>query len=140
MLSWWRTAHQLALLQLLIYGYDADEWPLEPAIEAFEVLANRVVDLGGRCEGVLRATVRLSILRYSLRVLWPHSDERQQYGHLLLVLNSLPEMVLVSHWRDSPAIWEILLSTAVLSSSIGLAAFWTKMTVWFQQSLQASGR
>ncbi len=86
------------------------------------------------------ATVRLSILWYSLRVLWPHSDERQQYGHLLLVLNSLPEMVLVSHWRDSPAIWEILLSTAVLSSSIGLAAFWTKMTVWFQQSLQASGR
>ena len=33
---------------ILIYGYDADEWPLEPAITAFEVLAARLVRLGPR--------------------------------------------------------------------------------------------
>ncbi len=31
---------------VLIYGYHADEWPLDPAIEAFEVLATRNVHLG----------------------------------------------------------------------------------------------
>jgi len=33
---------------ILIYGYDADEWPLDLAIEAFEVLAARRVHLGPR--------------------------------------------------------------------------------------------
>ncbi len=30
---------------ILIFGYDYDEWPMDPAIEAFEVLAGRDVDL-----------------------------------------------------------------------------------------------
>jgi hypothetical protein len=33
---------------ILIYGYDAKGWPLEPAIDAFEVLASRRVRLGTR--------------------------------------------------------------------------------------------
>jgi hypothetical protein len=33
---------------LLIFGYDYDGWPMEPAIEAFEVLASRRVDLSQR--------------------------------------------------------------------------------------------
>lgn len=33
---------------VLIYGYDANEWPLDPAIETFEVLAARRVQLGPR--------------------------------------------------------------------------------------------
>jgi hypothetical protein len=31
---------------ILIYGYDANGWPLEPAIDAFETLAARLVTLG----------------------------------------------------------------------------------------------
>lgn len=30
------------------YGFDHDEWPLDPAIEAFETLASAVVELGPR--------------------------------------------------------------------------------------------
>lgn len=33
---------------ILIYGYDAEGWPLDPAIDAFEVLASRQVRLGMR--------------------------------------------------------------------------------------------
>jgi len=33
---------------ILIYGYDADVWPLEPAIAAFEILARARVALGER--------------------------------------------------------------------------------------------
>jgi hypothetical protein len=33
---------------VLIYGYDHPEWPLEPAIEAFEALARSKCRLGGR--------------------------------------------------------------------------------------------
>lgn len=33
---------------ILIYGYDAEQWPLEPAISAFEVLASSVARLGPR--------------------------------------------------------------------------------------------
>lgn len=35
---------------LVIYGYDAEDWPLEPAIEAFEILASRRVVLTDRIE------------------------------------------------------------------------------------------
>ena len=40
-----RLAHRKAIL---IYGYDADAWPLEPAIDAFEALARARVPLGKR--------------------------------------------------------------------------------------------
>jgi hypothetical protein len=33
---------------LLIYGYDHDDWPMEPAVEAFEQLARYRVQLGPR--------------------------------------------------------------------------------------------
>jgi|tagenome__1003787_1003787.scaffolds.fasta_scaffold20571626_1 hypothetical protein len=33
---------------ILIFGYDYDQWPMDPAIEAFEALARRRVDLGER--------------------------------------------------------------------------------------------
>jgi hypothetical protein len=33
---------------LLIYGYDYDDWPMEPAVEAFEQLARYRVRLGAR--------------------------------------------------------------------------------------------
>jgi hypothetical protein len=36
---------------ILIYGFEHDEWPLEPAIEAFEALARLRVRLGLRTEG-----------------------------------------------------------------------------------------
>jgi hypothetical protein len=32
----------------LIYGFDHDDWPLDPAIDAFEQLARRRVELAGR--------------------------------------------------------------------------------------------
>lgn len=35
---------------LLIYGYDYDDWPMDPAIGAFEMLANPSGLLGARCE------------------------------------------------------------------------------------------
>jgi hypothetical protein len=35
---------------ILMYGYESDEWPLEPLISAFEALASRVVILGDRFE------------------------------------------------------------------------------------------
>jgi len=35
---------------ILIYGFDSAEWPLEPAIEAFEKLADARVRMGPRCE------------------------------------------------------------------------------------------
>lgn len=35
---------------ILIYGYDYEDWPLEPVIAAFETLAQRQVRLGDRCE------------------------------------------------------------------------------------------
>ena len=34
---------------IMIYGFEAEDWPLEPAIVAFEGLAERFVDLGERC-------------------------------------------------------------------------------------------
>jgi hypothetical protein len=34
---------------ILIYGYMDTQWPLEPAIEAFEALASAKVDVGPRC-------------------------------------------------------------------------------------------
>jgi hypothetical protein len=40
-----RLAHRRAIL---IYGYEHHQWPLEPAIEAFEALATTKVSLGGR--------------------------------------------------------------------------------------------
>jgi len=33
---------------ILIYGYDYDQWPMEPAVEAFEQLARHRVQLGSR--------------------------------------------------------------------------------------------
>lgn len=42
---------------VLIYGYDADGWPLDPAIEAFEVLASRQVRLGMRQRATFTALV-----------------------------------------------------------------------------------
>jgi hypothetical protein len=33
---------------VMIYGYEAEEWPLESAIDAFEALASRQVKLGRR--------------------------------------------------------------------------------------------
>jgi hypothetical protein len=35
---------------VVIFGYDALEYPLEPAIEAFEALASTVVELAARTE------------------------------------------------------------------------------------------
>jgi hypothetical protein len=35
---------------LLVYGYDYDDWPMDPAIEAFELLASRQVALSTRAE------------------------------------------------------------------------------------------
>ena len=35
---------------ILIYGYEHDGWPLSPAIDAFEILANAKVGLSPRCE------------------------------------------------------------------------------------------
>ena len=35
---------------ILIYGYDHDDWPLDPAVEAFELLAGARVRLGARSE------------------------------------------------------------------------------------------
>lgn len=35
---------------ILIYGYDAPDWPLELAVSAFEALARTRVKLGARCE------------------------------------------------------------------------------------------
>jgi hypothetical protein len=34
---------------ILIYGFEHDEWPLGPAIQAFEILANAQIGLGPRC-------------------------------------------------------------------------------------------
>jgi hypothetical protein len=33
---------------ILIYGYDYPQWPMDPAIEAFEALAKRAVGLSAR--------------------------------------------------------------------------------------------
>jgi hypothetical protein len=30
---------------IVIFGYDYDEWPMDPVIEAFETLASKLVDL-----------------------------------------------------------------------------------------------
>jgi hypothetical protein len=38
---------------VLIYGFDASDRPLEPAIEAFEILARARVQLGGRTQATL---------------------------------------------------------------------------------------
>jgi hypothetical protein len=35
---------------VLIYGFDSESYPLEPAISAFEVLASKANSLGRRCE------------------------------------------------------------------------------------------
>lgn len=35
---------------ILIYGFDSDEWPLHPAIDAFETLAGTRARIGPRCE------------------------------------------------------------------------------------------
>jgi hypothetical protein len=35
---------------IIIYGYDYDAWPMDPVIEAFEVLARTRVDLAARTE------------------------------------------------------------------------------------------
>lgn len=37
---------------ILVIGYDSAEWPLRPAVEAFEILASRRVALSERCEAV----------------------------------------------------------------------------------------
>ena len=42
---------------LIIYGYDSQEWPLEPAVEAFEILAGRRSVLGPRLSGEFRGLV-----------------------------------------------------------------------------------
>jgi hypothetical protein len=42
---------------ILIYGYDADAWPLEPAIGAFEVLARARVPLGKRLSAEFQGLV-----------------------------------------------------------------------------------
>jgi hypothetical protein len=47
-------AHRKAIL---IYGYDADSWPLEPAIGAFEALARARVTLGKRLSAEFRELV-----------------------------------------------------------------------------------
>ena len=36
---------------ILIYGFDYTDLPMDPAIDAFETLANRLVQLGPRCVG-----------------------------------------------------------------------------------------
>ena len=36
---------------IVIYGYDYDEWPMDPAIDAFELLATKQNSLSERCEG-----------------------------------------------------------------------------------------
>ena len=33
---------------ILIYGYDYPQWPMDPAIDAFEALATRAADLSAR--------------------------------------------------------------------------------------------
>jgi len=35
---------------ILIFGYDHEDWPLDPAIDAFELLAREKVELGRRAE------------------------------------------------------------------------------------------
>ena len=35
---------------ILVYGFQSETWPLEPAIEAFETLANSRVSLSTRCQ------------------------------------------------------------------------------------------
>jgi len=42
---------------ILVYGYDADAWPLEPAIGAFEALARARVGLGKRLSTEFRGLV-----------------------------------------------------------------------------------
>jgi hypothetical protein len=42
---------------ILVYGYDADAWPLEPAIRAFEVLAQSRVLLGKRLSAEFRGLI-----------------------------------------------------------------------------------
>jgi hypothetical protein len=42
---------------ILIYGYDAADWPLEPAIRAFEALASSRVHLGARCVAKFRELI-----------------------------------------------------------------------------------
>ncbi len=42
---------------ILIYGYDADAWPLEPAIGAFEALARARVLLGKRLSAEFRGLI-----------------------------------------------------------------------------------
>jgi hypothetical protein len=42
---------------ILVYGYDADAWPLEPAIRAFEALAQVSVLLGKRLSAEFRGLV-----------------------------------------------------------------------------------
>ena len=37
---------------IMIYGFDHTEWPLEPAIKAFEILAGDKVQLGPRITAV----------------------------------------------------------------------------------------
>jgi hypothetical protein len=42
---------------ILVYGYDADAWPLEPAIAAFEALARARVQLGKRLSAGFRSLI-----------------------------------------------------------------------------------
>lgn len=42
---------------ILIYGFEHTEWPLELAIEAFEVLARSKVEIGPRCSAVFEGLV-----------------------------------------------------------------------------------
>lgn len=39
---------------IVIYGYDYPDWPMDPAIDAFEALASRLVTLGRRCEADIK--------------------------------------------------------------------------------------
>jgi hypothetical protein len=42
---------------ILIYGYDYPQWPMDPAIEAFEVLAKRAVGLSARHQAAFSGLV-----------------------------------------------------------------------------------
>jgi hypothetical protein len=42
---------------IMIYGYDQDGWPLDPAIDAFEVLARHQQSLGERCVEVFSGLI-----------------------------------------------------------------------------------
>lgn len=42
---------------ILIYGFESEDWPLAPAIDAFELLAKARVNVGPRCEAAFENLV-----------------------------------------------------------------------------------